>query len=217
MDLMRVDTVKAYEQIKGKITLLQLDPGAPVEEDALATELGLAPTAIREALKLLVHDGLIVVRPRHGIRVADANPSDLKQLFEMRLPLEMLCAEMAAERATPDDLAVMEALVREAGLVQQARDLDHLLDLDHRYHSALADASHNRYMRPTLERFFGLSERLWYMALPEIDWLLEALDRHAELVVAIKAHDGEKAAALMSEHILDFQRQVERALGLGSD
>ena len=214
MDLVRQDTLKAYQEIKQKITTLQLDPGEPVDEDTLSAELDLGPTAIREALKLLAHDGLIVVTPRHGIRVAEANPADLSQLFEMRLPLETLCARMAAERATEDDISVMEALVREATLAQAERDLDRLLDLDHRYHRALANASHNQYMLKTLESFFGLSERLWYLALPEVDWLIVALERHAEMVDAIKARNGDRAAALMGEHVLDFQKQVERALGL---
>jgi DNA-binding GntR family transcriptional regulator len=217
VDLVRQDTLRAYEQIKQKITTLHLEPGEPVDEDALAGELDLGATAIREALKLLAHDGLIVVTPRHGIRVAEANPGDLSQLFEMRLPLEMLCARMAAERATRDDIAVMDALVREAAQAQSGRDLDRLLELDHRYHLVLATASHNQFMLPTLERFFGLSERLWHLALPEVDWLIAALERHAEMVDAIKARDGERAATLMAEHVLDFQRQVEQSLGLAGE
>jgi DNA-binding GntR family transcriptional regulator len=211
VELTRVDTRQAYDQIKKKIILLELKPGAPLDEGALAGELNLAPTAIREALKLLAHDSLVTVTPRHGIRVSEANLPELRELFEMRLPLESLCAHMAAERATPDDLTVMDALVREHEAAKRGRNLDHLLELDHRYHGAIADAAHNRYMRETLERFFGLSERLWYLATPEIDWLLAALDRHAELVVAIKAGDAARAEALMAEHVREFQRHFEGA------
>lgn len=215
MELERIDTQKAYNLIKEKIITLQLKPGAPIDEDALCAEMGLTPTAVREALKWLSHDHLVDITPRHGIRVAEANPAELRELFEMRLPLETLCARMAAERATADDIVVMDALVREYERVKGAGNVDTLLDLDHRFHSALADAAHNRYMRETLERFFGLSERLWYLASPQIDWVLSALDRHAELVQAIKARDAERAAGLMHQHVLDFQALVERALGLG--
>lgn len=214
MELERIDTQKAYNLIKEKIITLQLKPGAPIDEDALCAEAGLTPTAVREALKWLSHDHLVDITPRHGIRVAEANPAELRELFEMRLPLETLCARMAAERATADDIVVMDALVREYERVKGAGDVDTLLDLDHRFHSALADAAHNRYMRETLERFFGLSERLWYLASPQIEWVLSALDRHAELVQAIKARDAERAAGLMHQHVLDFQALVEKALGL---
>ncbi len=214
MELERIDTQKAYNLIKEKIITLQLKPGAPVDEDALCAEVGLTPTAVREALKWLSHDHLVDITPRHGIRVAEANPAELRELFEMRLPLETLCARMAAERATADDIVVMDALVREYERVKGAGNVDILLDLDHRFHSALADAAHNRYMRETLERFFGLSERLWYLASPQTEWVLNALDRHAELVQAIKARDAERAAGLMHQHVLDFQALVEKALGL---
>ena len=214
VELERIDTQKAYNLIKEKIITLQLKPGAPIDEDALCAETGLTPTAVREALKWLAHDHLVDITPRHGIRVAEANPAELRELFEMRLPLETLCARMAAERATADDIVVMDALVREYERVKGAGNVDTLLDLDHRFHGALADAAHNRYMRETLERFFGLSERLWYLASPQIDWVLRALDRHAELVQAIKARDAERAAGLMHQHVLDFQALVERALGL---
>ena len=211
-ELVRVDVHDAYDKIKEKIVRLQLKPGAPVDEDALAGELQMAPTAIREALKLLLHDNLVSVTPRHGIRIADVHPDDLRQLFEMRLPLETLCAQMAAERATADDIAVMDALVREYEQAKKGRDISHLVDLDHRYHRALADAAHNRYMRDALEQFFGLSERLWHLALPQVDWLVAALDRHAALVSAIKTRDAAQAGALMRDHVLDFQRHVEEAL-----
>lgn len=214
MELERIDTQKAYNLIKEKIITLQLAPGAPIDEDALCAEMGLTPTAVREALKWLSHDHLVDITPRHGIRVAEANPAELRELFEMRLPLETLCARMAAERATADDIVVMDALVREYERVKDAGSVDTLLDLDHRFHSALADAAHNRYLRETLEQFFGLSERLWYLASPQIAWVLDALDRHAELIQAVKEHDGEQAAGLMHQHVLDFQALVERALGL---
>ncbi len=214
MELERIDTQKAYNVIKEKIITLQLKPGSPIDEDALCEETGLTPTAVREALKWLSYDHLVDITPRHGIRVAEANPAELRELFEMRLPLETLCARMAAERAAPDDIVVMDALVREYERVKDAGNVDTLLDLDHRFHSALADAAHNRYMRETLERFFGLSERLWYLASPQISWVRSALDRHAELVQAIKRHDAEQAAGLMHQHVLDFQELVEHALGL---
>lgn len=214
MELERVDTQKAYDIIREKIITLELKPGEPIDEDALTQELDVAPTAIREALKLLAHDHLVDITPRHGIRVAPANPADLQELFEMRLPLETLCAQMAAERATPDDIIVLESLVREYGRARDAGDVDTLLHLDHRFHSALATAAHNRYMVETLEQFFGLSERLWYLASPQPSWVLDALERHAELVEAIKAHDAPRAGALMDEHVRGFQKLIEEALGL---
>ena len=113
MEMQRVDTQRAYELIWDKITTLALKPGAAINEQQLAGELGMALTPVQEALKLLAHEHLVVITPRHGMYVADVNTPDLDQLSELRLSLEALAAGMAAHRATPDDLVVLEAIRQE--------------------------------------------------------------------------------------------------------
>jgi DNA-binding GntR family transcriptional regulator len=99
--------------------------------------MGMVP--VREALRLLAHENLVVVTPRHGLYVADLNVSDLEQISEIRLPLEALCARLAAQRATPDDLVVLEALRQEQATVP-AEDGHRLFDLD-KFHQAVAQAA----------------------------------------------------------------------------
>ena len=80
----RVDTQRAYELIWDKITTLALKPGAAINEQQLAGELGMALTPVQEALKLLAHEHLVVITPRHGMYVADVNTPDLDQLSELQ-------------------------------------------------------------------------------------------------------------------------------------
>ena len=97
---------------------------------------------VREALKWLAHENLVHVTERHGIYVAVVNTDDLQQLSEVRLSLESLSARLAAERAQPDDLVVLEALRKEQAMLtpEESRDL---FDLDHKFHQAVAAAAHN--------------------------------------------------------------------------
>ena len=113
MDLVRVDTQRAYNQIWELITTLELAPGTLIDEEWLAAELQVSAIAIREALTLLVHDNLVTVTPRHGLYVTEVNLPDLEQLSEVRISLEGLCARLAAQRATSDDLAVLQVLRQE--------------------------------------------------------------------------------------------------------
>jgi len=106
MELERVDTKHAYELIREKITTLELSPGAALNEQALAAELDMGLVPVREALKLLAHENLVMITPRHGLYVADVNVPDLEQLSEMRLNMEGLSARLAAQRATDDDLGL---------------------------------------------------------------------------------------------------------------
>jgi DNA-binding GntR family transcriptional regulator len=206
MELVRVDTQRAYDLLWEKITTLELSPGAPINEQDLAEEFDMGTVPVREALKWLVR-----VTERHGIYVADVNTEDLQQLSEMRLSLEGLSARLATERARPDDLVVLEALRKEqAALVpDQSRDL---FDLDHKFHQAVAAAAHNRYLAQTLDRLFGLSRRLWYLVLPHLESLPSSVEMHLDLVQAIADGDAGRAEEIMREHVKEFYDEVRQTL-----
>ncbi|MGD2057469.1 MAG: GntR family transcriptional regulator [Anaerolineales bacterium] len=210
MDLIRIDTRKAYENIREKITTLELKPGSVLDDQALAVEIGLELKPVREALTLLAHDGLVTFSDQ-GMYVADINVSDLEQLSELRLQLETFCARLAAERASPDDLAVLEALRSEQATISPD-EMDRLFDLDHKFHQAIAAASGNRYLTRALEQLFGQSQRLWYLVLPELDFLPGAVETHLDLLKAIKAGDGDRAALIMREHVKGFYDKVKTIL-----
>ncbi len=219
MELVRVDTQRAYEMIREKITTLELAPGLPIHEQHLAEDLGMGMVPVREALKLLAHDDLVVITPRHGLYVADVNVPDLEQISEMRLSLESLCARLAAERASPDDLAVLEALRQEQASItpeeatQELSEISRrLFDLDHKFHQAIARAAHNKYLAQTLEHFFGLSQRLWYLALPHLGFLPASVGEHLDLVDAIQAGDADRAEQIMRSHVQDFYDKVREVL-----
>ncbi len=215
MEIIRVDTKQAYEQIRERIITLALTPGAVINPQALADELEMGLAAVEEALKLLVHDDLVVVTPRHGLYVADVTLADLEQISETRLSLEPLCARLAAQRATADDLAVLDALcAAQKGI--DVGDGRSLFDLDHKFHQAIAQAAYNKYLARTLEHFFGLSQRLWYMALPHLDFLATAVDEHLNLVTAVRDKDADRAAKIMHDHVHDFYDKVRQVL-IGSN
>ena len=211
MELIRVDTQRAYELIWEKITTLELAPGSSINEPRLSEELDMSLTSVHEALKLLIHDELVVVTGRHGPYVADISLPDLEQLSEMRLALESLCARQAAKRATADDLAVLEALRQEQAAISP-QDSRRLFDVDHKFHQAVARAAHNKYMARTLDHFFGLSLRLWYLVLPHLDFLPAAVEKHLDLVEAIKAGEADRAEAIMRDHVQSFYDKVQEIL-----
>ncbi len=211
MKLVRIDAQRAYDLIWEKITTLELPPGAPINEQRLADEFAMGVAPVREALKWLAHENLVEVTERHGIYVADVNVEDLQQLSEMRLSLESLSARLAAQRVEADDLVVLHALRKQQAAVtpEEAREL---FDLDHRFHQAVAAAAHNRYLAQTLERLFGLSRRLWYLALPHLEFLPSSVEKHVDLVEAIESGEADRAEAIMREHVKGFYDEVREIL-----
>ena len=211
MDLVRVDTQRAYELIREQIATLELAPGAAINDQHLAQNLDMGLVPVREALKLLAHDDLVVITPRHGLYVSEVSVSDLEQISEMRLSLESLCARLAAQRATSDDLVILDALRREQADIPP-EDSRRLFDADHRFHQAVARAAHNKYLARTLDHFFGLSQRLWYLALPHLGFLPSAVVKHLDLVEAIKSGDAVRAEGIMRDHVQDFYDRVRDVL-----
>lgn len=211
MELIRVDTQRAYERIRQMITTLELAPGNTINEGRLAEDLDMGLVPIREALKLLIHDNLVEVSSQGGIFVSGVSIPELEQISELRRLLESYCARQAAQRATPDDIVILEALRQEQATIPP-EDSQRWFDLDHKFHQAIAGAAHNKYLAQTLDHFFGLSQRLWYLALPHLEFLPGAVEVHLDLVQAIKDGDADGAEALMSAHVRDFYAKVSEIL-----
>lgn len=207
----RPDTQKAYNLICEKIITLDLPPGAPIHEQQLAETLEMALSPVQEALKLLAADHLVRVTPRHGFYVADVNVPDLDQLSELRLSLEGLAANLAAQRATPDDIVVLRAL-REEQMSADPTETRRLFDIDRKFHQAIARIAGNKYLAQTLDHFFGLSLRLWYLVLPHLDFLPGSVGKHLDIVDAIARHDPDAAEQMMREHVIGFYRNVRSYL-----
>ncbi len=211
MELVDVDTQQAYDRIRESIITLELAPGTIVNEQRLADDLHMGAVPVREALKLLAHDELIVITARHGLYVADVSLPDLEQISEVRLTLEPLCAGLAAQRATADDLTVLEALRRQQAATAPG-DNRRLLDVDHKFHQAIVRAAKNKYLIRILEHLFGLTQRLWYLALPQLDMLPTAVAEHLKLVESIKSKDADRARKIMYDHVNEFYDRVRHIL-----
>jgi DNA-binding GntR family transcriptional regulator len=208
MELVRIDTQRAYEIIREKITSLELSPGSPIDEGKLANEMEMGQVPVREALNLLVHDHLVDVETEaQGLFVSKIEIPDLKQISEIRILLEPYCAAQAAMYATSDDIVVLEALSQEQSQIPSDQPKQ-LFDLDHKFHHAIARAAKNKYLAEILEDFYGYSRRVWFLVLPHLGFLSTAVESHLEMVQAIKNKNGEKAAQIMQDHVQGFYEKV---------
>ena len=196
---------RAYQILKEKIITLELPPASVLNEANLMAELRLGRTPIREALRQLAFENLVVILPRRGTIVADLNASDLQKIFEVRLELEVMAARLAAERITDKQVAELEALFIEADEIIQRGDQRELIALDYRVHRLLARAARNEFLEEILERLYTHVMRLWYVSLHQVDRLAEAVAEHRALIAAVKAGDGALAASLMHAHVAGFQ------------
>jgi len=200
---------KAYNQIKVKIITAQMPPGSVISETQLMEEFALGRTPIREAIKQLQTENLVMVTPRKGMYVADIAVTDLLQIFEVRVEIESFATRLAADRITEQEIIELQKLAK----AYQETDLsnkDVLIKLDGKFHSLLAKATHNKFLIKEIEHYYNLSLRIWYIALKyakpdEID-----VDAHIEILEAIQARDAEKAGLRMRRHVQDFHQTIKQ-------
>ena len=195
-------------QIKEKIVTAAMPPGSVIREAQLMAELGLGRTPVREALTQLKTERWVEVIPRRGLFVADIAITDLQQIYEVRVEVESLCARLAAERFTPEQLHEMRCLVAEYQASDKT-DKKWLLEHDQKLHSLLACATGNKFLYNEFELFYDLSIRIWHVALSRIQPEDIDVEAHLDILAAIEAQDREQAGQRMREHIQHFHNTIK--------
>jgi DNA-binding GntR family transcriptional regulator len=201
------DADRAYLQIKERIVTVQMLPGSVIQEARLIEELGLGRTPIREALKQLQSENLVVVAPRRGMFVSDVTITDLQQIYEVRVELESLCARLAAQRITPEQLSELKSLMVECQRSDHGNK-ELILSLDRRFHQLMAEAAGNKFLCSEVERFYNLSLRIWYLAINSVQSQDIDVDAHFEIAHAIETRDGNRSEQRMREHIRHFHDTI---------
>ena len=198
------DTQRAYERIKEQIITTQLPPGAVIQETVLIAELGLGRTPIREALKLLEAEKLVVVSSRRGMFVTGVSISDLAEIQEIRSVLDPLCVRLAVARISAAELAEMRQLMAAAQAPAENWDMAALMVFDRRFHALLAKAACNELLEAELEMLYNLSARIWYLYLDRLVPSDLTFDALAEILSALETKDTGRAEQAILRHIRDF-------------
>jgi DNA-binding GntR family transcriptional regulator len=202
---------RAYAELRSRIVTLRLPPGTLLREDELMRELGIGRTPLREAVKRLALENLVAVQPRSGTFVTGVDAADIIHISEVRAELEAQAAELAARRMEPELRERAQAMLDQVRDLERAAVTDDLMRLDESIHRLIWDGSHNPYLIETLERYFVLSLRVWYVVLDRVPGLGASVVDQAHLLEAILDRDPARARSLMREHVLAFEREIMAA------
>lgn len=205
---------RAYRAIRDGLVMLEIRPGAPINEEQLAQSLGVGRTPVREALKRLQYERLITAYPRRGTFATEVNITDLAHISEVRQELEPLAAAQASRRATTADRATLSALRQELASAADfgRHDASELMNLDLQVHRAIYAATHNPYLEDTLVRHDNLATRIWCLFIDRLSDMAGHIKEHGPLIDAIVAGEPEQAAQLARSHVEDFERAIREAI-----
>ncbi|MDP3894105.1 GntR family transcriptional regulator [Nocardioides sp.] len=195
---------EVFDTLLGQLMSLRIEPGSRVTIDALARELGVSQTPIRDALNRMEADGLVVRVPHAGYRIPpQITRGRFEEMLEIRLLLEPAAARRAAEHATEEQVAGLRGMLEEmAGLVGSDGHLAYgAFGLrDAAFHDLIALSGGNHLIREALGRLHTHVHlfRLHYDT--EVTYL--AMGEHDQVLAAVAARDPDAAAYAMRRHIL---------------
>ncbi|MDF9877268.1 GntR family transcriptional regulator [Cellulosimicrobium cellulans] len=208
---------EVYDTLLDQLMSLHLPPGSRVTIDALARELSVSQTPIRDALSRLEADGLVVRVPHAGYRVPPQITRErFEEMLEVRLLLEPAAARSAAEHATPDQVAQLRRMQEEMSALMATEG--HLAYgsfglRDAAFHDLVAAGGGNRVIRETLARLHTHVHLFRLLYGRNVTHL--AVGEHDAVLEAVAARDADAAAYAMRSHILvsgdRFRRLFDKA------
>jgi DNA-binding GntR family transcriptional regulator len=201
---------RAYAALRDRLVSLRIPPGAPIDEEALTGELGVGRTPVREAIRRLALERLVVVYPRRGTFAAAINITSLTDITDVRVPLEAHAAERAAVLCDEDDRREADGLIAELEAAESSQRS--LIELDARVHRFVYRCCRNPYLEQDLDRYLNMSLRIWHLTWNRLPPLQERVREHCQLLEAIRDGDPERAREIARAHVIAFADEMRGAL-----
>ena len=199
----------AYAKVRTAIVESRYPPGHRLVEQRIAEELGLSRTPVREALRMLQAEGLVVSERNRGAMVRPLSPTEVVDLYGLRIRLESYAVEVATERATEAELGALAAAADAFGAAgvdsissgRRADDVPALHAANRRFHDGILAAARHHRLTAMLARTVDIP--LVFQALRSFGpaEIRRSDTFHHLIVEAMSRRDATRAAALMAEHI----------------
>ncbi|HIR87887.1 MAG TPA: GntR family transcriptional regulator [Candidatus Fimimorpha faecalis] len=192
----------------------ELEPGERLMEVQLANRLGVSRTPIREAIRKLELEGLVVMIPRKGAEVAKISEKNLQDVLELRCALEELAIELACERISEDMLKELDRMFIEFQNGIRNVDLTVIAELDEKFHDVIYEATQNQKL---IQMINNLREQMYRYRL---EYIKDANKRdaivedHRLILEALKNKDVETARKAVRDHIIHQRTTILENLKL---
>lgn len=202
-----VDVVR--DQLRCAILAGELPPGSRLSVPELARQLGVSRSPVREAVLLLVGEGLAVEQSRRGVEVARLELGDVLELYELRISLESLAARHAAARMTQTDLAALRGVLDAQGAAAVG-DAVSFRELDLRFHEIVSQTCGNTRLARHAA-MLAREMRLAGLLMVNEPWhLRQSHEEHRAIERALRQRDGPAAEHAMREHLSRVAQSVRR-------
>lgn len=197
-----------FNTLRQAILRGELKPGERLMEIQLANKLGVSRTPIREAIRKLELEGLVLMIPRRGAEVAEITEKSLRDVLEVRDALEVLCVDLACDRISPDGIDKLKEAAKEFEMALHGGDVTEYAEADVKFHDIIYLATDNQKL---IQLLYNLREQMYryrveYLKRKEFHPIL--LEEHEHIIKCIEQKDKEAAKIAISTHIENQARTV---------
>ena len=192
---------QVYKILRDEICAGEYAPGSWLQEVDLAAHLGVSRSPVREALRQLVADGLVVEVPNRGVFVKEFTEKDIDEIFDMRIMLESYGIRHSRENMTSAKLNNFLEVQQKLEDSFRAGDIEEYTRQDSRLHTMIVDIGGNSLVNSTYERVDSMNRQFRILSLTSKKRFDESLDEHREVVHAIIVGDVERAIAVNARHL----------------
>jgi DNA-binding GntR family transcriptional regulator len=201
-----------YEEVAGRlrqsIFSQDLAPGAWIDEQALAQAYGISRTPLREALKVLASEGLVILKPRRGCYVVQVSRREVEEVFAVLALLEGQCAYEAMGKAQPEDLQRLETLHEQLELRTTEKYRAEWFEINQEFHRVLHEMSGNNCMLHVIGNLRKVMKLVRYHALLRGGRLEECFEEHSRIMGAIRRRDPAAVKDSVQAHLLSCGRAI---------
>lgn len=203
-----------FNTLRQAILTGELKPGERLMEIHLANKLGVSRTPIREAIRKLELEGLVTMIPRRGAEVAQITWKSLQDVLEVRRSLDALCAELASERISEDELAALEVACKEFEEAIYTKDVRQIASADVELHDIIIKATGNARLVQLVNNLAEQMYRYRFEYIKDFSTHDKLIEEHRVILLALKSRDAKTAAAAAVAHIDNQMEAIARQLHL---
>lgn len=203
-----------FNTLRQAILRGELKPGERLMEIALSNRLGVSRTPVREAIRMLEKEGLVLMMPRKGAQVAQITEKDLREVLEVRVGLEELAVRFACERITEEELRELNQATKEFREALRGNDLQLMAEADVRFHDVIYRATHNQRLIQIINNIREQMYRYRIEYLKDQEGSDALVKEHEAISEAIRRKDVTEAIELIREHIFKQQESILKSLEL---
>jgi DNA-binding GntR family transcriptional regulator len=213
---METDSQVIYEELRGRICLLEYEPGKMISENALAAEFNVSRSRMRRVMWQLEYDGLVNISKGSGAVVTVVDIKSLKEVYVVRQKLIELGGEIRPARIPDSLITSLDTLLQQTREMYDNFDPLALGKLYYDFHRAMLKTIQNKFLKEITDTLYHRTSRVWLQLLPDLDWAEEVelmCDEIERVTKALSSEDMLEVAKIRHEHMAMLLKRINNYLG----